>query len=70
MERLRLGETVRIYFGNLGPNKVSSIHVIGVILDRVYREGGLTDPVRNSETTLAPPAGASVRRTSRCESMR
>jgi len=58
--KARVGETVRIYFGNLGPNKVSSIHMIGVIFDRVYREGGLTDPERNVQTTLVPPGGASV----------
>jgi len=58
--KARVGETVRIYFGNLGPNKVSSFHIIGVIFDRVYREGGLADPVHNIQTTLVPPGGASV----------
>jgi len=58
--KARVGETVRIYFGNLGPNKISSFHIIGVIFDRVYREGGLTDPARNIQTTLVPPGGASV----------
>ena len=37
-------ETVRIYFGNIGPNKLSSFHVIGEIFDRVYREGTLREP--------------------------
>jgi nitrite reductase (NO-forming) len=58
--KARVGETVRIYFGNLGPNKISSFHIIGVIFDRVYREGGLTDPAHNIQTTLVPPGGASV----------
>ena len=58
--KARVGETVRIYFGNLGPNKISSFHIIGVIFDRVYREGGLTDPARNIQSTLVPPGGASV----------
>jgi nitrite reductase (NO-forming) len=58
--KARVGETVRIYFGNLGPNKISSFHIIGVIFDRVYREGGLTDPAYNIQTTLVPPGGASV----------
>src|SRR5690554_6956226 len=30
-----VGETVRIYFGNGGPNLVSSFHAIGEIFDRV-----------------------------------
>jgi len=58
--KARVGETVRIYFGNIGPNKISSVHMIGVVFDRVYREGGLTDPVHSIQTTLVPPGGASV----------
>jgi len=48
------------YFGNIGPNKISSVHIIGAIFDRVYREGGLMDPARNIQTTLVPPGGASI----------
>lgn len=58
--KARVGEKLRIYFGNLGPNKPSSFHIVGVILDKVYRDGGLTDPVQNIQTTLVPPGGASV----------
>jgi nitrite reductase (NO-forming) len=39
-----VGETVRLYVGNIGPNLVSSFHVIGKIFDRVYREGSLANP--------------------------
>lgn len=35
-----VGETVRLYVGNGGPNLVSSFHVIGEIFDNVYVEGG------------------------------
>jgi hypothetical protein len=28
------GERVRIYFGNAGPNLISSLHVIGAIFDK------------------------------------
>ena len=35
----KVGETVRIYFGVGGPNKISSFHVIGEIFDKVYSEG-------------------------------
>ena len=34
-----MGETVRLYVGNGGPNLVSSFHVIGEIFDKVYPEG-------------------------------
>ena len=35
-----VGETVRLYVGNGGPNLVSSFHVIGEIFDKVHVEGG------------------------------
>ena len=39
--KAKTGEQVRIYFGNAGPNLISSFHVIGEIFDKVYREGDL-----------------------------
>ena len=55
------GETVRIYFGNIGPNSVSSFHIIGEIFDTVYVEGALDGLVnRNVQTTLVPAAGSTI----------
>ncbi|KAG2487786.1 hypothetical protein HYH03_013630 [Edaphochlamys debaryana] len=55
------GERVRIYFGNAGPNLISSFHVIGGIFDKVYREGDLRSPPgRSIQTTLVPAGGATV----------
>ena len=36
----KVGETVRIFFGNGGPNLDANFHVIGEIFDSVYPEGG------------------------------
>ena len=59
--KANVGETVRIYFGNAGPNLISSFHVIGEIFDRVYREGSLTTPPGTDiQTTLVPPGGATI----------
>ncbi len=58
--RAKVDETVRIFFGNIGPNLVSSFHVIGEIFDRVYREGGLVNATENVQTTLVPAGSASV----------
>lgn len=59
--KAKVGERVRIYFGNAGPNKTASFHVIGAIFDKVYREGGIADVVdRNVQTTVVPPGGAAV----------
>ncbi|QPJ64352.1 MAG: nitrite reductase, copper-containing [Candidatus Nitrohelix vancouverensis] len=56
-----VGETVRIFFGNVGPNSVSSFHVIGEIFDSVYVEGGIGGTVtRNIQTTLVPAAGSTI----------
>jgi nitrite reductase (NO-forming) len=52
-----VGETVRLFVGNGGPNLVSSFHVIGEIFDRVYSEGG-TRYQENVQTTLVPAGGA------------
>jgi nitrite reductase (NO-forming) len=55
----KVGETVRIYVGNGGPNLVSSFHVIGAIFDQVRYEGG-SNVQRNVQTTLIPAGGAAV----------
>jgi nitrite reductase (NO-forming) len=55
-----VNDTVRIFFGNIGPNLVSSFHVIGTIFDRVYREGSLSDPTRNVQTTMVPAGSATM----------
>jgi nitrite reductase (NO-forming) len=55
----KVGETVRIFMGNGGPNLVSSFHVIGEIFDKVYIEGG--DMInKNVQTTLVPAGGAAI----------
>ena len=54
-----VGETVRLFVGNGGPNLVSSFHVIGEIFDKVYLEGGETIN-RNFGTTLIPSGGATI----------
>jgi nitrite reductase (NO-forming) len=59
--KAKAGDTVRIYFGNIGPNGVSSFHIIGEIFDKVYMEGALNGAVNhNVQTTLVPSAGATI----------
>lgn len=57
--QVKVGETVRLFVGNGGPNLTSSFHIIGEIFDRVYIEGGskIND---NVQTTVIPPGGASI----------
>lgn len=55
----KAGETIRIFFGNGGPNLASSFHVIGEIFDKVYVDGG--DQINyNVGTTLIPAGGAAI----------
>ncbi|MGH8029784.1 MAG: c-type cytochrome, partial [Arenimonas sp.] len=54
-----VGQTVRMYVGNGGPNLVSSFHVIGEIFDKVWFEGG-TRFQENVQTTLIPSGGAAI----------
>lgn len=55
----KVGETVRLYVGNGGPNLVSSFHVIGEIFDNVHVEGGSVVN-KNVQTTLIPAGGAAI----------
>jgi nitrite reductase (NO-forming) len=55
-----VGETVRLYMGNGGPNLVSSFHVIGEIFDRVRHEGGTGLVNQNVQTTLIPAGGSTI----------
>lgn len=57
-EKIRTGETARFYVGNIGPNLISSFHVIGEIFDRVYVEGSFGLVNENVQTTLVPSGGA------------
>jgi nitrite reductase (NO-forming) len=60
--KANVGETVRLYVGNGGPNLISSFHVIGEIFDTVYAEGavGGGTPAKNVQTTLIPAGGAAI----------
>lgn len=57
----KVGDKVRIYFGNGGVNLVSSFHVIGEIFDKVYPEGAIgSEPHKNVQSTIVPAGGATM----------
>jgi nitrite reductase (NO-forming) len=60
--KAKVGETVRLFVGNGGPNLISSFHVIGEIFDTVYTEGAVGGgaPAKNVQTTLIPAGGAAI----------
>lgn len=55
-----VGDRIRLYIGNGGPNLVSSFHVIGEIFDLVYTEGGTEANQKNVQTTLVPAGGSAM----------
>lgn len=55
----KVGETVRLFVGNGGPNLVSSFHVIGEIFDKVNIEGGSVIN-EHVQTTLVPAGGSAI----------
>lgn len=57
--KAKVGESVRLFVGNGGPNLVSSFHVIGEIFDKVYTEGG-TKFQEHVQTTLIPAGGSAI----------
>ncbi len=57
--KAQVGDTVRLFVGNGGPNLVSSFHLIGEIFDKVWFEGG-THYTENVQTTVIPAGGAAI----------
>jgi copper-containing nitrite reductase len=56
-----VGETVRVFFGDAGPNETSSLHVVGEIFTRDYELGSLTSPpLTGIQTASIPPGSAAI----------
>jgi nitrite reductase (NO-forming) len=58
--KANVGDKIRLYVGNGGPNLVSSFHVIGEIFDLVHTEGGTVANQKNVQTTLVPAGGSAI----------
>ena len=59
--RVKTGDRVRIYFGNVGPNLDSSLHIVGSVFHILYRDGDLVDPpAHDVSVTLVPAGGTAV----------
>jgi len=56
----KVGDRVRLFVGDAGPNLTSSFHVIGEIFDNVYSEGGSDVTQHNVQTTLIPAGGSAI----------
>ncbi|MFC3041306.1 multicopper oxidase domain-containing protein [Virgibacillus xinjiangensis] len=56
----KAGDKVRFYINNVGPNEVSSFHVIGTIFDDVYIDGNPANHMEGLQTLMLPASGGAV----------
>lgn len=56
----KAGEKIRIYVSNAGPNLVSSFHIVGTTMDRVYIDGNPRNIMYGLQTVLLPASGGAV----------
>lgn len=56
----KVGDKVRLYVNNVGPNEVSSLHVVGTILDTVYVDGNPKNIMHGLQTVMLPASGGAV----------
>lgn len=55
----KAGERIRVYFLNVGPNNISSFHVIGTIFDKVWLDGNPANQLVGMQAALVGPAQGS-----------
>ena len=58
--KVQVGERLRMYVVNAGPNRWSAFHVVGAIFDRVYLDGSLENPLRGVQTMSVPVGGGAI----------
>ncbi|MFD1777557.1 multicopper oxidase domain-containing protein [Fredinandcohnia salidurans] len=56
----KVGDRVRFYVNNVGPNEVSSFHVVGTIFDDVYIDGNPYNHMQGLQTVMLPASGGAV----------
>jgi nitrite reductase (NO-forming) len=56
----KVGDKVRIYINNVGPNEVSSFHVVGTVFDHVYIDGNPFNLMKGLQTVMLPASGGAV----------
>lgn len=56
----KVGDKVRLYVNNVGPNEVSSFHVVGTIFDHVYQDGNPNNVLEGMQTIMLPASGGAI----------
>ncbi len=58
--KAKAGERIRVYFLNAGANNISSFHVIGTILDKVWLDGNPANQLVGMQAALVGPAQGAI----------
>jgi nitrite reductase (NO-forming) len=56
--KAKVGERIRVFFGNGGPNLVASWHIIGVVFEKLYNLGATNAPLENVQSAAVPAGGS------------
>nr|WP_240795490.1 multicopper oxidase domain-containing protein [Aquibacillus halophilus] len=56
----KVGDKVRLYVNNVGPNEVSSFHVVGTVFDDVYIDGNPANHMKGLQTVMLPTSGGAI----------
>ncbi|AIM16251.1 nitrite reductase [Bacillus sp. X1(2014)] len=56
----KVGDRIRLYVNNVGPNEVSSFHVVGTVFDHVYVDGNPANHMEGLQTVMLPASGGAV----------
>lgn len=56
----KVGDKIRIYIQNIGPNHTSSFHVVGTVFDDVYIDGNPENHMKGMQTVLLPASGSAI----------
>jgi len=54
------GDHIRVYFLNIGPNIISTFHLVGIVWDQVYWQGHPDNLMYGGQTVLAGPSDSWV----------
>lgn len=57
---VKAGDRIRLYFLNVGPNNISSFHIIGTILDKVWIDGNPANQFVGMQAVLVGPAQGAI----------
>ncbi|WP_096271229.1 multicopper oxidase domain-containing protein [Paucisalibacillus globulus] len=56
----KVGDRIRLYINNVGPNQVSSFHVVGAQFDVTYLDGNPENVLKGMQTVQLPASGGAV----------